>query len=76
MLPSGQSGDMPVVVVAGVFRDPGIDIAYLFAIQKNVRTAACLRTAANDGNPGSLECEGRFGPRRRCFFESNATGLK
>ena len=48
---------MPIVVIVGVFGDPGIDFADPLAIKENVSAAAFLAAAAHDGNARAIKCE-------------------
>ena len=47
---------MPIVVVAGIFGDPGIEFADLLAIKENVSTSAFLGASAHDGDTRAIEC--------------------
>src|SRR5882672_7226169 len=69
MLRCPQPADMPVVVIAGILGDPGVDFSGLLAVKENVSTAALLGAAAHNCNARALKCERRFRTGRSCFLE-------
>jgi hypothetical protein len=56
MLPGRQSTYMPIVVIARILGNPGIDFADLFAIEENVSPATFLGAATHDGNARAIKC--------------------
>ena len=69
MLSRTQPADMPIVVIAGIFRDPGIYFADLLAIKENVSPAALLAAAAHNGNTCANKCKRRLRTWGSCFLK-------